>query len=98
MVSLLMQTNPHILRWKKNYFNLPLQWNINSVTIEVNKSINQLEVTLCNSPKYHVEKQIPHTRKAFNTQQALGFCEHGIKPYLKSYLWRTVLQLWLFMA
>ena len=76
----------------KNYFSHPLKWNINSVTVEVSKSINHLGVILCNSPKYHVEKRIAQTRKAFYTLQASGFCEHGVKPYLKSYLWRFALQ------
>ena len=76
----------------KNYFNSPLQWKINAETVVVSKSINHLGVILCNSPKYHVEKRIAQTRKAFYTLQASGFSEHGVKPYLKSYLWRTALQ------
>ena len=76
----------------KNYFTSPLHWSINAETVFVSSSIDHLGVLLCDSPKYHVEKQIAQTRKAFYTLQASGLCEHGVKPHLKSYLWRTALQ------
>ena len=68
------------------------RWCLNGLTIQNMDEINYLGAILCYDSKRHRNLRATRCRRAFYSLQSAGLCQDGVKPKIKSYLWKAALQ------